>query len=552
MGVTKGADLFLEIPDQSGAPAALLDGSTLLDGSATMQGAWAPTPYGSFSYVAAQQPWTITLQLRVRAATSIRVYVSGYSDELHPTLVRFGQPGATPSATLTVSPPTITKPASGSNVTALQPPTPSASAAAEVTVGGILKTPISVTMDFSAFPTTADESWGFKLVGYKDNDLDSAQVLESGVSRFSGIYGTQVIPAGPDGIDDPHTFGPETPSEVIRVTIYAVSGLFGARMLHGRQSDEFLPNNIVPGITPSCTVTYGTTSGVLDLTATILSSVSSEFHIDPTSGKFAMNAVDFTKATNFSSQFVVSSGAFRIDQIAANLIVSGALQVGGPGMMSIMKNFDTSGNLIGWVGDDTATSGFVGAWFKRLLIGGSSPASANIIADSSGNVSIAGATFSLTSSNITTLITNGSVTGLGGVAYFAYNSSAGTFVAATPGGLAFGRSTGATPSRYLYLAQVSGTGNNMAGDIFFQSGNLSGGTWGMELFTGNPNTAALPFISIFGTGARLLINGLYVVRDQGAAVTKPTGGVVIDVEGRVAVSALIDRLGATLGHGLIA
>jgi hypothetical protein len=41
---------------------------------------------------------------------------------------------------------------------------------------------------------------------------------------------------------------------------------------------------------------------------------------------------------------------------------------------------------IGWVGDDFSNSGFAGAWFKRVTIGGTSPANAPFFADSSGNV----------------------------------------------------------------------------------------------------------------------------------------------------------------------
>ncbi len=93
--------------------------------------------------------------------------------------------------------------------------------------------------------------------------------------------------------------------------------------------------------------------------------------------------------SSFSSEFKVESGAFRINQLSANSVLTGILQVGGGGgKVSIMKVFDTLGSLIGWVGDDTGSSGYVGAWFKQLRIGGASPASAKITADASGNLTI--------------------------------------------------------------------------------------------------------------------------------------------------------------------
>lgn len=46
--------------------------------------------------------------------------------------------------------------------------------------------------------------------------------------------------------------------------------------------------------------------------------------------------------------------------------------------------------------------------------------------------------------------------------------------------------------------------------------------------------------------------GAQVVGARGAAVSNPTGGSVIDVEARAALSELLDRLRAATGHGLIA
>jgi len=53
------------------------------------------------------------------------------------------------------------------------------------------------------------------------------------------------------------------------------------------------------------------------------------------------------------------------------------------------------------------------------------------------------------------------------------------------------------------------------------------------------------------SGATLDINSQTVVKGRLTAVTAPTGGATIDAECRTAVAAVIDRLKASTGHGLI-
>jgi hypothetical protein len=50
-------------------------------------------------------------------------------------------------------------------------------------------------------------------------------------------------------------------------------------------------------------------------------------------------------------------------------------------------------------------------------------------------------------------------------------------------------------------------------------------------------------------GDKLVIGGQQVVGARAAAVPLPSGGAVVDVEARAAISALVSRL---KGHGLIA
>lgn len=104
-------------------------------------------------------------------------------------------------------------------------------------------------------------------------------------------------------------------------------------------------------------------------------------------GQLRIKTVNLSKAAGFSpSEFELSGGAFVVKELSATKMKLGVLSVGGPGMVSKMAVFDTVGNGIGWIGDDSMSSGYIGAWFKRLLVGGMGPASAGMFTDVNGNV----------------------------------------------------------------------------------------------------------------------------------------------------------------------
>ncbi|HXI85275.1 MAG TPA: hypothetical protein VNL17_14435 [Verrucomicrobiae bacterium] len=134
-------------------------------------------------------------------------------------------------------------------------------------------------------------------------------------------------------------------------------------------------NSIVDGITPSVTFTTGSATGTGDLAR--------------------------ANPGTFSSEFQITGGVFKVKNLNADTIVTGKLQVGGSGMVSQMKVFDTLGGNIGFWGDDTAGTGYVGMWAKQCRIGGASPSSAPLQCDTSGNLSITGGTISLVSGTVT-------------------------------------------------------------------------------------------------------------------------------------------------------
>jgi len=120
---------------------------------------------------------------------------------------------------------------------------------------------------------------------------------------------------------------------------------------------------------------------------------------------------------------------------------------------------------MGWIGTDPLGSGATGAWFKKLWIGGTSTSNAPIVADSSGNVTINGASLtvdtSASGSSITTAITTSailssytglSVSGANGQAGVLGNSGTFGFFAADSSGdtwVALEYSYGGSPSLTL-------------------------------------------------------------------------------------------------------
>ncbi len=250
-----------------------MDGVTLMDGTAQQQGNFSPIDCGKQEYVSSQQPWTVFFSTGInqRVPVSIRVYVASYSDDIDTPLVRFGSPGATPSYVVTLSPVTVTKPGSGSNVTPFLIPSISGSVGAPVFVGGKYRRPISITVNTSGLPTVPTQ-WAYQLLGFQDNDLTNPPIVATGIITDTA---GGVIPAGPDGINTPHTFGPEDPTVSTSITVYAVAGIvWSEQFVPGsppHTPGAFQPNNIVPGITASCVVTIGTTTGVTDPTAFVTS-----------------------------------------------------------------------------------------------------------------------------------------------------------------------------------------------------------------------------------------------------------------------------------------
>jgi hypothetical protein len=341
LGTFKGVHVYVEAPDQSSSPTARMDGVTDLSGSFVLQDDWAPVDLGKYRYVAVEQPLVVILPtgLNQRVEQYLRVYLAPYSDELDNTLVRYGSPGATPSVVVTVPARVAAKPGSGSNVTTFLVPSISASTSAPVSVSGKLRRPISVTVNLSGLPTLPN-SWAYQLLGFLNGDTTTQPVLASGI--ITDVSGG-LIPAGPDGISVAHTFGPEEPTSIISVTIFAVAGLIAPdHFVPGAAPHTpgvFSPNNIVPGITASAVVSYGTTTGVVDPTAAIqalldtsVGTLAGVFGVLPQgidNVRIALLAVDTAQLANLSATAAkLAAASVTSSKIDALAVGAAALGVG--------------------------------------------------------------------------------------------------------------------------------------------------------------------------------------------------------------------------------
>jgi hypothetical protein len=289
VGTVVGAHIYIEFPDQSSGQQAVAGISRA--GVATATGVWNPYDAGKFPYVSTQQPWQVPFNfLPGPKVGTMRIYVQSYSADLDPAPIQAGKTGATPNTTITISPFVAPKTNSGVNVTpflvtSVTPLTDSNYAngvTGNVPVSGVLHTPIAVQVSLSGLPNPLPDNWYYQLMGYINGDTTTPPVLSSGLFNIPiprpGTNPPDYGAGQGDGITLYHTFGQTTPVSQISVTIYAISGLIitptrnVGGVLKPVGGGSWSPNNIVPGITPSCTVTYGGPGGVLDLSAGTFSS----------------------------------------------------------------------------------------------------------------------------------------------------------------------------------------------------------------------------------------------------------------------------------------
>lgn len=272
-------------------------------------------------------------------------------------------------------------------------------------------------------------------------------------------------------------------------------------------------------------------------------------------GKIAANAVTATElAADAVTATKILAGAVTAGKIAANSISSDKLDatvinVGGggskPGQFAV---YNSSGSQVGWIGTDSGNSG---AWFKTLRIGGTSYANGIVQADSSGNVTIDGATLALNLNGVTTtvgnVLDNSDYVGLR-VKRTATNSR----VLVTPDDIFMLDNGGGIP---FYV-----TNNGTAGYLEVRHNSSS------IICQIDPQNARVQLLNMELTVQNFIdtldeyrVNGVRVVEGRKSAIgtastSHSTGGggtvdTALNALGTI-INTIVARLGATSGHGL--
>ena len=206
-------------------------------------------------------------------------------------------------------------------------------------------------------------------------------------------------------------------------------------------------------------------------------------------GKIAANAVTATEiAASAVTAGKIATNAVTAGTIAANAVTTAKLDateisVGGggskPGKFGV---YNASGSQIGFIGVE---SGNEGAWFKTLSVGGTSYANGKIKADASGNVTISGSTFTLNLNSITTTIANDlDGLGFGNAGFRTVNNSTSFFTSIYPDSIELTDGV----RRQVKLSAGGGSPNPGASVTVY---NLSGSaTAGMNGSSGNINASS--------------------------------------------------------------
>lgn len=412
LGTTVGGHIYLEIPDISSDLNMTIGSSAIGDGS-MLGNVWSPVDAGQFAYVPAQQPWVIKLPNGpallwsdgITQPVSVRVYIQAYSALVDAPPIQADKVNPTLSQTFTIIPPTSSKPGSGSSVTGLQPNSISATVDTPQTVGGQSQTPILVTV---TPPSSVPDGWAFEVYAYVNGDLTTQPIFQS--TPYTAAQSGTLLSVGNDGISDPHTFAPITPTDPTSITLYAVSGqIRGGATLHGaggataKSGALFIANQIVPGITPSCVITIGTTAGTLDLNAAIQALLDAS--VGTTSGVFGVLTHGITNSKLGSNSVATGNvqGAAITNPLLAALAVANAnIQAAAIALTNMQSASIGTSQFIGGSVDNAALAAAAVALanMQSSSVGSSQYVATSITTAAIANAAITGA-----------LIANATITG---------------------------------------------------------------------------------------------------------------------------------------------
>lgn len=380
IGTYAGCHVYVESPD-GGSTRSQVDTATA--DSAVASTVFQPLDEGKYplnsdpTYIA-----TFGLPVDPSGPYTVRIYAVGYSPDGENQLTPQSEPGPSPSCTLVIAPGTTVVGREYADIVGDFNATSDTE-----TVGGIVYSRVFVT-----FTPPSDPRWTgiWNEVVYVDDNGN----IQTNIGLMSNGEGTQPCNRFP---------APKTQSAHVRALSYSDPN-------HTTDPSDDGVNSYASGLTPEVVIPIGTTAGTINA-ANSFNFDTSDFHVDPATGKWSVNNVDFSKAINFDpSLFTTVGGDFSIvasgigaTQIADNAITTPKLLAGAVTTLKLTTNaisvgsngasmpvqftvYNHSGAAVGWIGDDVGATGYDGAWFKRLLVGGSGPSTAPFFADSSGNV----------------------------------------------------------------------------------------------------------------------------------------------------------------------
>jgi hypothetical protein len=402
-GAFTGVHIWLDIPDHGDSSTTQTVGVTPL-GTGVIAGPFNPIDLGIQTNP--QQPWNLSTAfpswtgLNPKQDIVCRLYIASVNAAVGNPLIQDGKPNATPNLSFTLVSLASGSPTAATNVTDF--PT-SLTLVCDVlenqTVSGKLVTPVSALI--GAVPSNPPTGWGYKLIGVQAGlDATSAanQQVLTGVETTAGI-----VPPPPsgDGVSTQHSFVMQTPTALTEYTVFVVTGLY----LNGAWS----PNNIVPGITPSCPITIGTTTGVIDASQAIQSSISAEMQVYL--GKLGLTPRG----------------------VGAGFLASGAAQtnLGVVSATTIISANTITGSLMATTGIITASAQIGNGVVGDLQIG-----SCNVSKLTAGSASFSGTVTFANSSGPSVVISSTQVEITGGTYTIAANSSSGISISSSGASLA--------------------------------------------------------------------------------------------------------------------
>lgn len=566
-GTFDGVHLWLDIPDH-GSVTSMTVGSTAV-GTGTVTGPFNPIDLGLQMNPPVPNwqislPFPSSLGLNANQNIQCRLYASSASAVTVNELVQAGLTNATPNVSFTLVSQASGSPTAATNVTA-NCGTITVQVLPNDNSTGKLMTPFLALM--GSVPSNPPKNWGYKLyISYGDADPTNPANL----TPITDVLTTAgVIPASTtDTVTDVlNSFALSTPTSVVNATIWAIAGLAatpgsaGTAGGAGQAVDNFTPNNVVPGVTNSCPVSFGTTSGTIDASQAIQSSISDQLTI-------AEGALGITP-NSLSADFLAADAALAnigIGGLLAEYMSGGAAltNLGAPLTAStLISEASITGALIAAetiTGTLLATSGIIttSAQIGYEVVGASNIGSCNVSSLLAGTATFTSTVVFESSSGPSVIITSSEVEVTGGSYTIAVNSSSGISISSSYGSLSATSSgisiTAGSNSLTVTSSNITLTNVGNSTTTNLTNATVGGYYSGLEVTAAGYSSyvSSFGFLTYYGTTEIIQLAGgggvgsLLLLEYGGSASINlnPTEGILVNG------STVVNTSGAFVGAGV--